>query len=387
MKINEKSDDAMRMQSSQVVADWHEGDLLLVQVLAAVRVASEDGENPDVVPTGTQLVGVWEADQPMEEDRCAVSINGTTWTFDREDVALSRLDRACIPWKEQARIAAEHLALAKTAERQGKDEEARQHYARALVELEASGNVESEMAPDRLSYAFLLTRADRISDAIAQMERAARACEAAATVHPLYGKDVNEAELAAHALIALGRTVLLAPDLDPVYRQRTLRQTALRLLAMNKLVKKRYETKVTLLLTTAELWDALGETREAQFYLDQADTFYQQQLAIMAGWPTIEPITTQLQRVKAIIGKAQRERTMKFQLIAATADDLEVLLSALQEQLPGVRVTRGVTAERPVKSTRAGVRYTAHISWTTTVGVDAAKPEKQGGTGRRRTSL
>ena len=381
MKINGKDAETMDMQSSQASASFQDGDLVRLEWRASVRFADEEGGNAAVVPQGTQLVGVWEALPPAEAGRCAVRVNGTPWTADRDDVIVTRLDQAAVPWKEQERIANAHLAQAKEASRQGQDEEARQHYARALVELEASGKAESEMAADRLSYAFLLTRADRVSDAMAQMDRAARACEAVA-VHPIYGKNLNEAELAAQALIALGQTVLYATDLDEAVRRRRLRQTALRLLAMNRLIKKRYETKVTLLLTAAELLHALGETHEAQSSLDQADTFYQQQLAIMAGWPTIEPITTQLQRVKAIIGKAQRERTMKFQLTSATADDLEVLLSALQEQLPGVRVTRGVTAERPVKSTRAGVRYTAHISWTTTVGVDASKPEKQGGTGR-----
>ena len=151
-----------------------------------------------------------------------------------------------------------------------------------------------------------------------------------------------------------------------------MRQVASRLLAMNKLIKKRYETKVTLLLTAAELLHALGETHEALTLFEQADTFYQQQLAIMEGWPAIEPITSHLQRVKARLRQVKRQRTMKFQVIAATPDDLDVLLAVLQEKLPGLRVTKGATPQRPVKSTRAGVRYTAHISWTTTTGSDAS---------------
>jgi tetratricopeptide (TPR) repeat protein len=350
---------------------FQDGDLVRLEFLADVREASEDGGNAEGVLQGTQLVGVWEALSPAEEGQCAVHVNGTRLSVDRDDVAVTRLDQECIARIEQERIASEHLAQAKTAERQGKDDEAQQHYARALVELEASGKAPVEIAAERLLYAFLLAKADRTSEAMVQMDRAARACEAVA-VHPIYGKNLNEAELAAQALIALGQTALYATDLDEVHRQRTMRQVASRLLAMNKLIKKRYETQVTLLLTAAELLHALGETHEAMTLLEQADTFYQQQLAIMEGWPTIEPITSHLQRVKARLRQVKRECTMKFQVTAATADDLNLLLSALQERLPGLRVTKGVTPERPGKSTRAGVRYTAHLSWTTTTGPDAS---------------
>ncbi len=372
----------MDTRSGHADEAFQDGDLVLVELRTSSTFAGEQGEDAEVVPQGTQLVGVWEVEQPAEEGAFAVSINGTTWTFDREDVRLRQVALTIPIWKEQERIAGEHLTQAKTAERQGKDDEARQYYARALVELEASGKSAVEIAAERLLYAFLLAKADRTAEAMAQMDRAARACEAVA-VHPIYGKNLNEAELAAQALIALGHTALYATDLDEVHRQRTLRQVASRLLAMNRLIKKRYETKVTLLLTAAELLHALGEAREAMTLLEQADTFYQQQLAIMEGWSTIEPITGHLQRVKARLRQVKRERSMKFQITAATADDLDVLLSALQERLPGLRVTKGITPERPGKSTRAGVRYTAHISWTTTTGPEASAPKTQRAATRR----
>ncbi len=374
MKTNGKGNDAMDTHSSQAAVLFQGGDVVLVELRTSSTFAGEQGEDAEVVPQGTQLVGVWEVEQPAEEGTCAVSINGTTWTFEREDVGLSQVALKIPIWKEQERIAGEHLAQAKAAERQGKDEEARQHYARALVELEVSGKSAVEIAAERLLYAFLLAKADRTTDAMAHMDRAARACEAVA-VHPIYGKNLNEAELAAQALIALGHTAPYATDLDEAVRRRTMRQTVERLLAMNRLIKKRYETKVTLLLTAAELLHALGETKEAMTLLEQADTFYQQQLTIMEGWSTIEPITQHLQRVKARLRQVKRERTMKFQVTGSTADDLDLLLSALQERLPGLRVTRGTTPERLVKSTRAGVRYTAHISWTTTTGPETSLPK------------
>ncbi len=371
MKTNEKGTNTMDTQSRHADVPFQDGDLVLVELRTSSTFAGEQGEDAEVVPQGTQLVGVWEVEQPAEEGTCAVNINGTTWTFDREDVWLRQVALTLPTCKEQERIADEHLAQAKNAERQGKDEEAWQYYARALVELEASGKSAVEIAAERLLYAFLLAKADRTAEAMTQMDRAARACEAVA-VHPIYSKNLNEAELAAQALIALGHTALYAADLDEAVRRPTMRQTVERLLAMNQLIKKRYETKVTLLLTAAELLHALGETHEAMTLLEQADTFYQQQLAIMEGWPTIEPITQHLHRIKARLRQIKRARTMKFQITAATADDLDVLLSALQEKLPGLRVTKGVTPERPGKSTRAGVRYTAHISWTTTTGPDAS---------------
>ena len=381
MKTNGEGSDPMDTRSRQPSASFQNGDLVCLEFLADVKKASEDGRNAEVVLQGTQLVGVWETLSPAEEGRCAVSVHGTRFSVDRDDVAVTRLNPALVAWKEQERIADKHLAQAKNAERQGKNDEAQQHYARALVELEASGKSAVEIAAERLLYAFLLAKADRTTEAMAQMDRAARACEAVA-VHPIYGKNLNEAELAAQALIALGHTVLYATDLDKAVRQRTMRQTVERLLAMNRLIKKRYETKVTLLLTAAELLHALGETHEAMTLLEQADTFYQQQLAIMEGWPSIEPITSHLQRVKERLRQVKRERTMKFQVTAATADDLDLLLSALQEKLPGLRVTRGTTPERPGKSTRAGVRYTAHLSWTTTTGPEASPPTTRGAAAR-----
>ncbi len=382
MKTNGEEADPMDTRSGHSDEAFQEGDLVRLEFLADVKKASEDGGNAEAVLQGTQLIGVWEALPPAEERRCAVSVHGIPWKVDRDDVAVSRLDPECIAWKEQERIASEHLAQAKSAERQGKDEEARQYYARALVELEASGKFAVQIAAERLLYAFLLAKADRTTEAMAHMDRAAHACEAVA-LHPMYGKNLNEAELAAQALIALGHMALYAIDLDEAVRRRTMRQTVERLLAMNRLIKKRYETKVTLLLTAAELLHALGETHEAMTLLEQADTFYQQQLAEMRGWPTIEPITQHLQRIKARLRQVRRQRTMKFQVTAATADDLDLLLSALQERLPGLRVTRGTTPERAIKSTRAGVRYTAHISWTTTTGPDASAPQAQRAATRR----
>ena len=366
----------MDTRSRHPPASFRGGDRVLVELLTDASFAGEQGEDAEVLLHGTQLIGVWEVEQPAEEDRCAVTINGTTWIFNRKDVRLRQGEHTIPPRFEQERIAGEHLARAQEASRQGQDEEAQQHYARALVELEASGKSAVEIAAERLLYAFLLAKAGRTSLAIAHMERAARACEGVA-VHPVYGKNLNEAELAAQALIALGHTALYATDLDEAVRWRTLRQTVERGLTINRLIKKRYETKVTLLLTVAELLHALGETHEAKTLLEQADTFYQQQLASMEGWPAIEPITGHLQRVKATLGQVRRERTMKFQVTAATADELYGLLSALQESLPGMRVTKGVTPERQGSSSRAGVRYTAHISWTTTTGPNASGPKAQ----------
>ena len=133
-------------------------DLVRLEWRASVREGSQEGGNAEVVPQGTQLVGVWEALPPVEEGRCAVHVNGTPWTADRDNVIVTRLDPATVPWKEQERIANAHLAQAKEASRQGKDEEARQHYGRALVELEASGKSAIEITAERLLYAFLLAK-------------------------------------------------------------------------------------------------------------------------------------------------------------------------------------------------------------------------------------
>ncbi len=150
MKTQGKDDDTMDTRSGHVDEAFQDGDLVRLEFLADVREASEDGGNAEVVLQGTQLVGVWEVLSPAEEGRCAVHVNGTRLPVDRDDVAVTRLNPECIAWKEQERIAGEHLAQAKNAERQGKEEEARQYYARALVELKASGKSAVEIAAQRL---------------------------------------------------------------------------------------------------------------------------------------------------------------------------------------------------------------------------------------------
>jgi len=349
--------------------EFRSGDVVLVRLRVDGRFGDEPGELTDLLLAGTCLIGVWEEEQPREEDFCDVTVNGTTWTFDLLEVDIERLDGEMNPLKEQERIAKEHLALAKQFERQGKVQDACRAYARAIAELQACASSDAETAGERVLYATLLVKAERISEARAEMERAARAYEAKAVDPRLQrlGGHLDYAEAAVQVLVSLGTVIHLAADLKDAQTRRAFRQVVERLLAMNRLIKKRYKTKVELLFQAAEFLQALGETEEALSLFDQAETFYQKQLAYLDGLRSGEPITQLRTRVKAQLGSVERARTMKFRIVADTADELGLLLKSLQDAIPGLRVTKEVTRERQGSDARTGFRYTANVIWSTTL--------------------
>ena len=67
----------MDTRSGHADEAFQDGDLVLVELRTSSTFAGEQGEDAEVVPQGTQLVGVWEVEQPAEEGAFAVSINGT----------------------------------------------------------------------------------------------------------------------------------------------------------------------------------------------------------------------------------------------------------------------------------------------------------------------
>ena len=60
MKTSGTDGDAMDTRSSQASASFQSGDLVQVELLTESTFADEQGEQDEVIPQGTQLVGVWE---------------------------------------------------------------------------------------------------------------------------------------------------------------------------------------------------------------------------------------------------------------------------------------------------------------------------------------
>lgn len=323
---------------------------------------NSDGSEPSqlVVPRGTQLIGIWEDEQPEDGEACAVRINGETWSILYEDATVAcPVDRR-VPWGEQERIATEHREQAQAAFKRQDGEEARRLYACCLIEFEAIRAHQLRMADVYVEYAAALMQTEARREAIVTLEKAASTFSSAGE-EPLLrmtGEHVEYAEQAAQVLMTLLRLYLHNED------QALIRRTIERLLVVNKQVKKRYTTKVDLLLWVVEGYLVLGESEQAVTYFEQAKRFYSQQLARYSGMPYLDPkeITEHLHRLEPAVRKKTASRTIKCTLIAETADDLEAALGTLRERVPDLVVTR--SGLQATKSPRMAERYTATLRIT-----------------------
>ena len=178
-----------------------------------------------------------------------------------------------------------------------------------------------------------------------------------------FGAHLEYAELAVQSLIALGSTLLYSPQFQEAQGKYRLRSLIDRLLRLNKLIKKRYETKTMLLYKVAHFLFEIGD-QDAVVYFEQAEKFYAQQLAYLEGWSVVEPVKQIRERVRAQLGTLERTHPTRLKLEADTPEELERFLSTLEKHLPGIRITRPIRQERTSNSTRAGFRATAIITWT-----------------------
>lgn len=250
-------------------------DVLLVAVRTDNRYDLNDG--PLFVPEGTRFIGIWAEEQPSEGSICAVSVGDNTWHFPLESVALSPLDEHLEPGREQARIAAESLALAQEQARQQHPDEAQRLYARALLELEASGKSSSDLIDVRQKRAFLLREVGNVPEALIESERLARAYEKEAFLSDYGNVDRNYAELAAWAWKMMGDMLMHNTEhpFSDVTRQK-LSMVADRLLSLVTYLSRRYDSKVHMLLTISEINHVLGEKNSSLALFKQADALYSQ---------------------------------------------------------------------------------------------------------------
>jgi tetratricopeptide (TPR) repeat protein len=280
------------------------GGSVLVVVRTDSRYDVSDGSL--FLPEGTRLIGSWSEDQPGDGSTYAVAVGEITWHFPVGSVTVSPLAEQVQPWVEQERIANASLAEALVLERQEHRAEAQRMYARALIELEASGKTADEVAGVRQKRAFLLRDIGEDQEAMAEFERLARTYEAAAFSPGYGGVDRDYAELAAQAYNALAQTILHHADPGTEEMQSRLRQVTRRLLDIIRHIARRYETKVEVLLTCAEAFQALGDTSEALSLFDQAETLYLQRHLDEAS--VSQGAMFHLTRLRQAFGVAQRKR-------------------------------------------------------------------------------
>jgi len=346
--------------TGEVHSEQQPGNLdqvLLVTFLEDCHYETTGGES-DFVPKGTRLIGAWNADQPADASVAAIVVNTVAWNMAKDQVTLVPLEEALT----QGQIAEEDEAEASRREKQEDHAGAQAFYARAIIEYEASGWNELRLAALRMNRAGLLLLLKQENEAASELERAARAFEAQAhnRLNRTMGVYLEYAEHAVDALVPLA-TVYLHRTQDRVQARRVLE----RLLSLNALIKKRYERKVDLLLYIAGFFLALGEQQEALTYFEQANRFYAQQLAAIADFSYVAPITKHLKEVKERLHSVKQSRTVRFTVTAKTPDDLEAVLEQLQKgQLPGVEVTKGVTPQRTSKDARSGLVYVANLRIT-----------------------
>jgi tetratricopeptide (TPR) repeat protein len=258
------------------------------------------------LPEGTRLIGSWLEDQPGDGSAYAVDVGEITWHFPVESVTVSPLAEHVRPRVEQERIASDSLAGALALERQELWADAQRMYARALLELEASGKTADEVADVRQKRAFILRSIGEGKEAVIEFERLARTYEAMALSPGYGGMDRNYAELAAQTYNAVAQTILHHADPSSEQMRSRLHQVTRRLLDIIKDVARRYETKVEVLLTCAEAFYALGDTGEALSLFDQAETLYLQRH--LGEVSANQGVTLHLTRLRQIFDVTQRKR-------------------------------------------------------------------------------
>lgn len=209
-------------------------------------------------------------------------------------------------WQEQARIAAESLALAQEQERQHHPIEAQRLYARTLIELEASGKSPVDLTDLRQRRAFLLKEVGNIPEALTEFERLADVYEREILSSGYGNVDRNYAELAAWSLNMMGEMLLHDTDRRSEFIRQKLGMVARRLLSMVKYLARRYDSKVQMLLTAAEIHHVLGDNAESLSLFEQADTlFHQKHLGSLV---VPDGLSLHLARVRETLGLPMHKR-------------------------------------------------------------------------------
>ena len=182
-----------------------------------------------------------------------MSVADNTWHFPLDSVTLSPLDEHLEPGREQARVAAESLALAQEQERQRHSADAQRLYARALLELEASGKSSADLTDVRQKRVFLLRAVGNIPEALisASGSRVPTKVLRFPSVMPVW--TVITLSLL-HGWRMIGDLLMYnTDDQDSDSTRQKLSMVADRLHSLVKYLARRYDSKAHMLLTISEI--------------------------------------------------------------------------------------------------------------------------------------
>jgi len=137
------------------------------------------------------------------------------------------------------------------------------------------------------------------------------------------------------------------------------------MLSVNKVIKKRYEKKVDILLTVAEMLQYMGDSQQAYTYFQQAHRYYSQQVADRTWKPEVISLLQRIERIKGKFASIARVQIIKCTIEATTADELEAVVAHHQKNnVRGLEITKGVNSFTRSRDTRAATSYRAHLRFT-----------------------
>ena len=333
------------------------GEALSVRFLADYWYGID--EVSTYIPEGTCLFGLYDEENPTENGaECTFTLGDTTWNVVLAHIKLSALAFTNELQEMQRSVAQEHLLQAEQQEKQGELEQAQRSFARAVVEFGASGLPAAVIAQHRVRRAMILTDLECVEDACVELEVAASVYERAMQdkMNTLFHVHLDYAEQAANTLMLLGILYTFKAE-----DSKLACACIVRLLTINKVIKKRYEIKVDILLSVADMLHFLEDEEEAYTYFDQAYRFYSQQLAARDWDPKVIGLKKRIERLKNQFAQTKRTQTIKCTIEATTSDELEMILQHLQtSKVPGLEVTKGVHSFSRSRDPRAAQSYRAH---------------------------
>ena len=307
------------------------------------------------IPPGVELIGEC---LPGEADQETILLRDWNYVW-----RIPRLDVQITPWQDSVVAAQRTIASARREQAeqalQRKDyQEASRLYARACVELVAADASFRSIGQARMERAVSLICAEaEEAQIVTQLEQAANVYHLAFDEWSvkLAGEHIAVADEASQVQIFLAQQYLALEEHEKA------RACVEQVLEWNKRITKRYTRKVELLLLAAELLFQLGESARGAATLKTADRFFQQQVVRYVSYD--EQAARVQRRLNKLKAKAHpNTQTIAFTITADISDDLETILSTLEQaDIAGLVIPTQTRQVPKGTSSRHGIVYTAKL--------------------------
>lgn len=309
------------------------------------------------VPAGTHVVGICAQGEPTADCYHLLGEH-YAWVIVGQDVTVTVLDADYPLVNAQNALAEEHEQQASEHFERKNYRMAQHLYDIASVELIAANGSLWSISRIQMNRVIALVKEEAASELItSQLEQVASTYELAlAEGGPsFYGEQIAVAEEASQVQVFLARQYASSDESQKAFK------SVERLLELNKLIKKRYQSKVELLLHAAEILLQLEDSVQAAKVVANADRFFQQQLVSQTSYnDDVKQLGQRLERLKAQGSVSAHD--ISFVMTADTRDDLETILAALRGMnLDGLVFPKTVRRVQKGKSVRHGYIYTAKM--------------------------